>query len=204
MTGAPPQKKYAHVLIGEPVTVTLFGESVFAGVVKGLEMKGSRIIRAGPKSSDRRPWKSKAEGCWRQWEEKMLDHGCPGPPEAGGGRRDPPSEPQRGARPWDPWISASGLQDCERRKVHCFQPPFTVLSYSRPRRRTGGPGALKGPGASRGPSEGLVTQKLFPNTHIWGLVGAGGGGDAVSTLAAPPASSLQNLLGGDSFVPVTW
>lgn len=34
-----PENSYVHILIPKPVSMTLFGKRVFAGVIKGLEMR---------------------------------------------------------------------------------------------------------------------------------------------------------------------
>ena len=48
-----PQEIYVRVLTLGLVNVTLLGERVFAGVIKGSEMRSSWIIWTGPNSTDK-------------------------------------------------------------------------------------------------------------------------------------------------------
>ena len=48
-----PQEIYVRVLTLGLVNVTLLGERVFAGVIKGSEMRSSWIIWRGPNSTDK-------------------------------------------------------------------------------------------------------------------------------------------------------
>ena len=48
-----PQEIYVCVLTLGLLNVTLFGERVFAGVIKGSEMRSSWIIWTGPNPSDK-------------------------------------------------------------------------------------------------------------------------------------------------------
>lgn len=41
----------------EPANVALFGKSVFANVIKDLEMRSSAVIPRGPKSRDKYPYR---------------------------------------------------------------------------------------------------------------------------------------------------
>lgn len=54
------------------MNVALFRKGVFAGIIKDMEIRrSSRIIWMDPESSEKCPYKRKAEGDFRQEEEVL-------------------------------------------------------------------------------------------------------------------------------------
>lgn len=94
----PPKKKYAHVL--DPLNLTLFSKSVFANIIKDLEMKLPWVTQVGSKFSDNCFYKSEADRDYTHRgkdQEKIRQRleldSCksrktPGPAEAGRGQEE--------------------------------------------------------------------------------------------------------------------
>lgn len=80
-----PQK--AMFLSSEPENVTLFGKTVFEGVIKDLKMRSTWIIQVDPKSNDECPRKKKKRVYMKIDAEIGVMQPQRMPPEPGGGKK---------------------------------------------------------------------------------------------------------------------